>query len=82
MQQVTCGLQRPEELEAEATLLKTQASRLVMAENMQILGQATRHRRMTPVAEVPGDAMAVAGPTLVAVTADSDNVIEQYHLVL
>ena len=36
---------------------------------------------MRPVAEVPGDTMAVARPTVLAVTADCDNVTEQYHLV-
>ena len=31
---------------------------------------------MRPVAEASGDAMAVAGPTVVAVTVDCDNVDE------
>ena len=45
----------------------------------------SKSQRMTPVAEAPGDAMAVAGPTAVAVTAKCDNVVEhveQYHLML
>ena len=37
------------EAEAEAALLETHAIRLVMPENMQILGQATRRRRTTPL---------------------------------
>ena len=90
MQPVPCALEVAEEVEAkeveaEAALLDTQASRMVTAENMHILGQAARSQRMTPVAEAPGDAMAVAGPTVVAVTAKCDNVVEhveQYHLVL
>lgn len=80
MQPVTCALEIAELAEREAAL-ETQASRIVTAENRQILGQVAKGRGMSPAVEAPGDALAVMGPTVVvgpmvvAVTADFDNIV-------